>query len=296
MIKKTLVLLGILALNSCASNEDKLEALLKKAKDNMVFVKGGEFMMGDPGGLDNEYKEYGEERWPIGSPENRKKYPNAPWQSVTGNQGNIPHKVILSDYYISKYEVTWEEFDSFYKLTNKELYRKGAIEFGSKWRTKPYPARTPTWNEAKNFCKFLAKHSGLNYDLPTEAQWEYAARSRGKYVFYATNTGWVIKGSRHKKELEGRNIAHRISPVGSFPPNPLGLYDMEGNRSEWVNDWYSEEYFKNSPIKNPKGPKTGEKKVARGSSSGDSTTFNLFYRISDKLTRSTKGFRCVLNP
>lgn len=263
----------------------------------MVFVKGGEFMMGDPGGLDNEYKEYGKERWPIGSPENRKKYPNAPWQSVTGNQGNIPHKVILSDYYISKYEVTWEEFDTFYKLTNREVYLKSAIEYEEDWRTPNHPTLTPSWNEAKNFCKFLAKHSGLNYDLPTEAQWEYAARSRGKYVFYATNNGWAFKYDKTNWEAHPKqNIAIDISPVGSFPPNPLGLYDMEGNKSEWVNDWYSEEYFKNSPIKNPKGPKTGEKKVARGSSSGDSTTFNLFYRISDNISENIQGFRCVLNP
>ncbi len=297
MYRQFILFFIILSLSACASNKDeKLEALLKKSKENMVFVKGGTFMMGDPGGLDNENGEYGKDRWVIGSPENRKKYPDAPWQSINGGEGNVSHKVILSDYYISKYEVTWEEFDTYFELTNREVYKKGNKDYGSYWRAPKHPTSTPSWNEAKNYCKFLAKKSGLNYDLPTEAQWEYAARSRGKYVFYGTNTGWVIKGSRHKKELEGRNIANKRSPVGSFPSNPLGLYDMEGNMGEWTNDWYSEEYFKNSPIKDPKGPKNGVKKVSKGSSYGDSTSFNLFTRYELKPISRIQGFRCVLNP
>ncbi|PLY04674.1 MAG: hypothetical protein C0625_15895 [Arcobacter sp.] len=298
MYRQFILFFIILTLSACASNKDeKLEALLKKSKENMVFVKGGTFMMGDPGGLDNENGEYGKDKWVIGSPENRKKYPDAPWQSINGGEGNVSHKVILSDYYISKYEVTWEEFDTYYELTDREVYLKSAIEYEEDWRTPKHPTETPNWNEAKNYCRFLAKKSGLNYDLPTEAQWEYAARSRGKYVFYGTNNGWAIRNKdMYGKDLPNQNLANLRSPVGSYPPNPLGLYDMEGNMGEWTNDWYSEEYFKNSPIKDPKGPKNGEKKVARGSSYGDSTSFNLFYRSIKKPTSSVKGFRCILNP
>ena len=295
IFKSIILFLGILSLSACVSDEEKLEALLKKSKENMIFVKGGTFMMGDPQGASNPNGEYGKNHILIGSPENRKKYPNAPWRAVTMNKGNVSHKVILSDYYISKYEVTWQEFDTFYELTNREVYKKRNIG-KSYWRTPIYPARTPSWSEVKRYCKFLASKSKLKYDLPTEAQWEYAARSRGAYVFYATNTGWVIKGNSHDKVVKGRNIAPRSSPVGSFPPNALGLYDMEGNMGEWVNDWYNEEYFKNSPIKDPQGAKSGEKKVSRGSSYGDSDFFNVFTRSLRKPTSTTKGFRCVLNP
>ncbi|MCU6618123.1 formylglycine-generating enzyme family protein [Achromobacter mucicolens] len=103
--------------------------------------------------------------------------------------------------------------------------------------------------------------SGLPVDLPTEAQYEYAARSGGRYVVYPTDTGSLDYG---RNVHSGEFGTQRLIAVGSFPPNPLGLYEMGENAMSWVNDWYDPEYYRNSPVDNPKGPDTGIKKVMRG--------------------------------
>lgn len=278
------------------SDDEKLEALLKHTKENMVFVKGGTFMMGDPQAIDNRDGRYeGEPEFIIGSPENKAKYPDAKWLDVTGDSDDdVQHEVTLSDFYISKYEVTWAEYDAFCELTGREKNEEGNPSF---WRQPEYPTEAPTWQEAKDYCLWLGEQSGQHYDLPTEAQWEYAARSRGEYVAYATNDG-TGKKSGHNYPKNEINIAPKISPVGSYPSNPLGLYDMSGNKREWVNDWYTEAY-NDAPVRDPKGPKTGVKKVLRGGTSREDVTSTLVYNRynwepNDR--RSFEGFRCVLNP
>ena len=290
MYKKLLILPLVFSLVACASKDDKLEKLLKITEENMVFVKGGSFMMGDPEGTRIKDK-YGYHL--LRTPENEKKYPDASWMRIGGGVDlALKHKVTLSDYSISKYETTWEEFDLYYEIIDKEYYKKKSKDKKREFRSPKMPAVTPSWNEAKNYCKFLAKQTGKNYDLATEAQWEYAARSRGKYVYYATDTG---RGIQSRDSLnptnEPKNIGDGIFKVGSFPPNPLGLYDMTGNVHEWVNDWYSKDYYKKSPELNPKGPKTGTEKVKRGRRG--SLTFT---RSKSKTTAPNKSFRCVLNP
>ncbi len=285
----------ILIFTGC-SDDEKLEALLKHTKENMVFVKGGTFMMGDPQAIDNRDGRYeGEPEFIIGSPENKAKYPDAKWLDVTGDSDDdVQHEVTLSDFYISKYEVTWAEYDAFCELTGREKYRATSQ---SDWRNPDYPAKTPSWQEAKDYCLWLGEQSGQSYDLPTESQWEYAARSQGQYVAYATNDG---QGRKHTYYHPGQkiNIAPDLSPVGSYPPNPLGLYDMSGNQREWVNDWYADAYSATLEH-NPQGPKTGTKKVLRGGTYGESVTgslvYNRYYWEVDDLD-SNQGFRCVLNP
>lgn len=97
-------------------------------------------------------------------------------------------------------------------------------------------------------------------DLPTEAQWEFAARNRGQYVQYPTSDGSIKNGI---------NILHDdktfVVPIGQFLPSPLGLFDMSGNATDWVNDWYAEDYYANSPLIDPTGPESGTEKVRRGS-------------------------------
>ena len=286
---------SLLLLTGC-SDDEKLEALLKHTKENMVFVKGGTFLMGDPGAVENFNGEYpGEPRFIMGSPENKAKYPDAKWLDVTGDSDDdIQHEVTLSDFYISKYEVTWAEYDAYCELTGREKYRATSQ---SDWRKPNYPAKTPSWQESKDYCIWLGKQNGQNYDLATEAQWEYAARSRGEYVAYATNDGTGKKSENYypKDEI---NIAPKISPVGSYPPNPLGLYDMSGNSREWVDDWYTVSY-NDVPEGDPKGPKTGTKKVLRGGTSREDVTGTLVYNryywdVND--TDSNQGFRCVMTP
>jgi formylglycine-generating enzyme required for sulfatase activity len=111
-------------------------------------------------------------------------------------------------------------------------------------------------------------------DLPTEAQWEYAARNRGQLVVFATDNGKVEPGrniptyewlEEHNNAPEGV-LSSPLSTyeVGLFPPNPLGLYDMVSNAFDWTLDWYDEKYYAKSPERNPTGPATGTKKVRRG--------------------------------
>jgi formylglycine-generating enzyme required for sulfatase activity len=287
----TLSILILINLSGCTSDQEKIAWLLEKQTKNMVFVKGGSFMMGDPGVIRVKDK-YGYHL--IATKDVTQKYPNERVGYVTMDSDDKPsHKVTLSDYSISKHLVTWEEFDTYYEIIGKERYmydgNPGRIRHDNQ------AAWTPNWQEAKNFCKFLAKHSGLNYDLPTEAQWEYAARSRGKYVFFATDNGRAYDQPKTKYRPNEQNMVGTESvPVGTYPPNPLGLYDMSGSGWQWTNDWYDKNYYKTSPEFDPKGSKEGEKKVVRGGNGKEeSIVFNRYYwDVNDRNPR----FRCVLNP
>jgi formylglycine-generating enzyme required for sulfatase activity len=285
----TLSILILISLSGCTSDQEKIAWLLEKQKDNMVFVQGGSFMMGDPGVIRVKDK-YGYHL--IATKDVTQKYPDERVGYVTMDSDDKPsHKVTLSDYSISKHLVTWEEFDTYYEIIGKERYRYSPT---SKIRQANYPVRTPSWQEAKNYCRFLAKHSGLNYDLPTEAQWEYAARSRGKYVFFATNNGRAYDKPKTKYRPNEQNMMGDNTPIGTYPPNPLGLYDMSGSGWQWTNDWYDEDYYETSPEFNPKGPKEGKEKVVRGGyGKEESVVFNrYFWEVDDY----GMNFRCILNP
>jgi len=122
------------------------------------------------------------------------------------------------------------------------------------------PTPTKHWQEAKDFCTWVGDLSGYPIDLPTEAQWEFMARSGGKHVLFPTDTGNLDFGKNFPIEGEGQTF-----PVDRFPANPLGVFGLAGNATDWVNDWYGEDYYRHSPTKNPRGPETGLYKVKRGS-------------------------------
>jgi sulfatase modifying factor 1 len=296
-VKRTVLFVPlILLLGNCSENE-KLQSLLKHTKENMIFVKGGTFMMGDPFYIDNTNGDYeGEPRYILGSPNNRAKYPDARWLPVDVFRHSQPaHKVTLDDFYIQNREVSWAEYDAFCELTGRELNGKKYIG-RFKDRGPTYPAEAHSWQGAKDYCLWLGEQTGQHYDLPTEAQWEYAARNRGEYVLYATNDG-TGKKSEHEYPKEEINIASDYSPVGSYPANPLGLYDMSANKREWTNDWYANDYYKHSAEYNPKGPENGKKKVTRGGYSGEDVTGSIVYsRAKAPFDLDVVGFRCVLNP
>ncbi|CAD5110560.1 formylglycine-generating enzyme family protein [Zestomonas carbonaria] len=247
--------------------EDERKALLQQvltAIDNMLFVEGGTFEMGDFGWIDG-YDWTNMCEWPCGQPREE-------LFKITYKADTIPlHKVRLDSFYLSKYHTTYGENDRYRRLNGLPLYDAELTEEDrAKGMTRPrrlrvsnaylpdLPTSTEKWQDAKGYCLWLGELSGLPVDLPTEAQYEYAARSRGRYVVYATDNGSIN---------EGRNIndKSRIQPVGSFPPNPLGLYEMGANVASWVNDWYAADYYEHSPVDNPQGPETGTYKVIRGS-------------------------------
>jgi formylglycine-generating enzyme len=284
--------------NISASPEGARQALIARSKADMVFVLGGTFQMGDFGRV------HSADKMPYSGP----------------YSFSFPmHEVELDSFSISKYKVTFDDFDIFTQATGKPKIAQGRLEIEARKIPKA-PAGT-NWQDAKDYCGWLAKETGLAFDLPTEAQWEYAARNRGQFVLYATDNGKFEEGKNlpsydQLQEIQNKHeikfLAGHPYSIAQFPPSPLGLYDMTGNGSDWMNDWFSDTYYESSPSKNPKGPGSGVNKVKRGIEfARDYVTALTTYRQpagptkkilmddEEKEIRSTvsldNNFRCVVN-
>ncbi len=153
-----------------------------------------------------------------------------------------------------------------------------------------------TWYQARDYCQWLGKQIGYPMDLPTEAQWEYAARSRGKAVAHATNNGDIEYGINYRDPVK----EHNPMPVGSWPPNPLGIYDMTGNVDEWTLDLWRA--YRDHPQIDPQfteiDPMKSEQRVTRGSGViGGKGQIQLYRRATRKpeQTGAGIGIRCVAN-
>ena len=185
------------------------------------------------------------------------------------------HAVTVSDFEMSKYEITNHQFCAFLNAQgNREEdgvtwldIQSGLIEerdgrFVPKSGFENHPVIEVSWYGAKAFAEWIGGR------LPTEAEWEYAARAGGQKLKYP-NGNSLTHDDANFSGTGGRDQWGRTSPVGSFPPNALGLYDMAGNVWEWCADWFDAEYyrtFKNSTARNPKGPGNGTARVLRGGS------------------------------
>ena len=161
------------------------------------------------------------------------------------------HQVTLSSFYIGKYEVTQGQWQAVMG-SNPSNFQKGDN----------YPVEQITWDDVQSFITKLNQMTGKRYRLPTEAEWEYAARggtTGGRYgnidaiAWYSSNSG---------------NSTHA---VGGKQPNAYGLYDMLGNVWEWVQDWYGS--YTSSAKTNPTGPSSGSRRVVRGGSWGDNASY-----------------------
>ena len=225
----------------------------------MIFVKGGTFQMGDSvGDLHDACR-------PV-------------------------HSVTVSDFYIGKYEVTFDEYDKFCEATNS---KKPDDE---EWGRGKRPVINVSWNGATAYCEWLSKKTGQTYRLPTEAEWEYAAgggaNNRTKYA------GTDNENELRKYAWFDKNAGGKTHEVGTREANQLGIYDMSGNVWEWCVDWYSKDYYKNSPKNNPNGATSGSGRVLRGGS----WDFNaVLSRIADRNSNSPvikwsrNGFRIVFS-
>ena len=243
--------------NLSAEQHDAVLRTVVRSLDEMVFIEGGEFDMGDFGWpCDRALTELCE--WPCGVPLDQ-------LCVITENmEDSGVHPVRLSNFHLARYQTRLGDFDLFQVIRGKPLssaeYRDS--EHMQKYFLPDKPAPTRYWQEAKDYCLWLGELSGVPVDLPSEAQWEFAARNRGQHVIYPTDTGTLDFGRNYPpREDDWQGITY---PVGSFAPNPLGLYDMAGNAKDWVNDWYDPDYYPNSPLDNPKGPETGVYKIMRG--------------------------------
>jgi formylglycine-generating enzyme required for sulfatase activity len=216
-----------------------------------------------------------------------------PDQVAPNNQPQ--HKVTLSSYYLMKYFVTFAQYDLYTKLIKGPWINTVPLRFHSKERSPNYPVQGVNWYQANGYCAYLKKLTGLPFSLPTEAQWEYAARSRGKDVEWATDDGTETK-TNGGKESDQSTVNYQYA-VNRFPPNPLGFYAMGDTVPEWTQDW-DHDYTSKTQV-NPQGPKTGKYKISRGGGVGSTDSIGIYSRQAVKPdgsdTNSIAGFRCVIN-
>ena len=222
-----------------------------------ILVKGGEYKMGfqsSRDGIDDDMKE-----------------------------AKPLHSVKLNDYYIGKYPVTQEQWLSF--MEGNPSYFRGSVY---------NPVENVCWYDCIEFIEKLNKTGNKLFRLPTEAEWEFAARG-GR-----ASEGFRFSGSNNLEKIAwyGENAGKRTHPVGKKAPNELGIFDMSGNVWEWCNDWYDEAYYNHSPFNNPYGPKTGKCKVLRGSSWYDLKNLNriaIRYKLYPKARYFDIGLRLAMD-
>jgi len=174
------------------------------------------------------------------------------------------HAVSIGSFYLDKFLVT------------QELYEKIMGVNPSKRKSKSNPVERTQWTDAVRFCNKCSELDGLTpcynletwecnfeadgYRLPTEAEWEYACRAGSQTQYHFVNSDTELPLYAWFKQ----NSGGKTHPVGELRPNYWGLYDMHGNVWQWCNDYYSENYYSESPKENPRGPATGKMRVLRG--------------------------------
>ena len=241
----------------------------------MVFVKGGRFIMGkdDPSVADFESSIY--------------------------NYQRPAHQVIVSDFWISKYEITCEQYQAYCDKVKNATFPKKLINKPDK-----RPIACVLWDDAKGYCNWLRGVTGSSFRLPTEAEWEYAARGGNKKENY-----WYA-GSDYLEEVANTT---RVNSVGVKKANGLEIYDMSGNVWEWVYDYYNADYYKKcdsmGTIQNPcdcRKPTTDgqqNRRVGRGGGfdADSEKSFRTILRNSYNLNSTTVenyphlGFRVVIS-
>ena len=204
--------------SSSTTSTTSLSAELNKLINNMVYVAGGTFTMG--GTSEQSSDAYDDEK--------------------------PTHSVTLSSYYICKYEVT------------QALWRAVMGSNPSNFKGNNLPVENVSWNDCQTFINRLNSYTGRNFRLPTEAEWEFAARG-GNYSRH-----YKYSGSNYISDVAwyDGNSGNRTHPIGTKQANELGLYDMSGNVYEWCSDWYGSysSYSQNDPT----GPNSGSYRVYRG--------------------------------
>ena len=223
---------------------------VKGVSFEMVYVEGGAFLMGTNEVYPDDYSE------------------NKP-----------AHQVMLSDYYIGKYEVTQELWQA--------VMGNNPSEFKNNSQK---PVENVSWNDCQKFIKKLNKLTGRNFRLPTEAEWEFAARGGNR------SNGYIFAGSNDIDEVawNGFNSGYMTHPVGQKSPNELGIYDMSGNVEEWCQDWNGN--YSSESQTNPTGPSSGSSRVTRGGWYEAVSYCKVFSRIGDYPSNSFNwnGLRLAL--
>jgi formylglycine-generating enzyme required for sulfatase activity len=224
-------------------------------ESKLILIPGGEFIMGKEAGTD---------------------------QQLINNQA---HKVYVDSFYIENIEVTNARYFEFCQATNHRLPEFWGMDvFRSSMNYPNHPVTGVTWADAKSYAEWR----GLR--LPTEAEWEFAARGGLQGMDYP-NGNDIDSSLANFYPTQGNPLE-----VGSYPPNNFGLFDMSGNVTEWVWDFYDRDFYQVSSYKNPKGPVYGEQRCIRGGGwrSGKSCT-SVHFRQSLRpyWVDFNVGFRCA---
>jgi formylglycine-generating enzyme required for sulfatase activity len=204
----------------------------------------------------------------------------SPGDRECGDDEKPAHRVrITRSFELGKYEITQAQWDVVMGANPSEF--KGPDR----------PVEQVSWNDIQDFLRRLnGRNDGYRYRLPTEAEWEYAARAgtTGPYYGDLDAIAWY-----------GRNSGNQTHSVGGKQPNPWGLYDMIGNVWEWCQDWYTNDWYQKSaksPAVDPRGPANGEYRVMRG---GSWYQYLWFLRVSSPFRERPggryrhTGFRCL---
>ena len=204
------------------------------------------------------------------------------------------HTVYVGAFYMDQYEMTWGQYQQYRELSRQDPSAGAGLG-------DDHPVTDVSWFDAKACCEWMGKR------LPTEAEWEKAARGSGGQK-YPWGDGEPDQGGIYRANYDASGDGYgNTAPVGSFPEgvSPFGVYDMAGNVWEWVADWYGEGYYSSSPGSNPTGPASGTRWVLRGGSwrcapdvlraarRHDSSPTTTGFNYYPTYTRYGLGFRCA---
>lgn len=228
----------------------------------MVFIPGGEFARGRTHKLPDDGLQW--------------------WPELLSDDRPVK-KIAVDPFYLDTHEVTNEQYAAFVKAKKHRApynWSKGEVPA----KKEKLPVAAVDWNDAVAYCAWAGKR------LPTEAEWERAARGIAEGEKYP----WGARGPT-KKDACYDTLAGPCE-TGKFPPNYFGLFDMAGNVWEWTADWYEREYYARAPDKNPRGTETGQYRVIRGGSWADVAKYltSAYRSWARPLERSPNiGIRCA---
>jgi formylglycine-generating enzyme required for sulfatase activity len=257
----------------------------------MVFVEGGTFTMGCTQGPDDRYEGEEGESWNVTCPDDEQ-----PAHKVT----------ITKDFYIGKYEVTQKLW---FDVMGTTIEQQRALIYKRDPNYKDlflvgvgdnYPMYFVSWNEIQQFLGKLNKLTGKNYRLPTEAEWDFAARggneSKG-YKYYGSDNRDEVAWYEKNNGSYGKKDCYCTKPVGTKKPNELGIHDMDGNVLEWVGDRWGK--YTAEAKTDPQGPPSGKHRLTRGTGfDARADIFRPTFRLihpPDYAFEGT-GFRLAMDP